>query len=101
MVKDEVTSIAIDDQGRLCVTPLSASFPYIYREAMEVGWDADGKFLFSPIPKEWSYGRWFQQIISSTKEQGYELQLSAATVWKSVPDSVRQEITASMGDANV
>lgn len=101
MVKDEVAAIAIDDQGQLCVTPLSATFPYIYREAMEVGWDAGGKFLFSPIPKEWSYGRWFQQIISSTKEQGYELVLSAATVWKNVPDSVRQEITASIGEANV
>jgi hypothetical protein len=83
------------------VTPLSATFPYIYREAMEVGWDASGKFLFSPIPKEWSYGRWFQQIIYSTKEQGCELVLSATTVWKGVPDSVRQEIAASIDEANV
>ena len=101
MVKDDVAAIAIDDQGRLCVTPLSATFPYIYREAMEVGWDVAGRFLFSPIPKEWSYGRWFQQIISSTKEQGCELVLSRATVWKDVPDSVRQEIATSFGQANV
>jgi hypothetical protein len=101
MVKDEVASIAIDDQGRLRVSPLSASFPYIYREAMEVGWDASGKFLFSPSPREWSYGQWFQQIVAATKEQGYELVLSAATAWENVPDTVRQEITASIGEANV
>lgn len=101
MVKDEVAVIAIDDQGRLCVTPLSVTFPYIYREAMDVGWDAVGRFLFSPIPKEWSYGRWFQQIISATKEQGCELVLSEATVWISVPDLVRKEIAASFGQASV
>ncbi len=68
---------------------------------MEVGWDGDGKFLFSPIPREWSYGQWFQQIITSTKEQGYELVLSATTAWENVPDSVRQEITALTGEINV
>lgn len=68
---------------------------------MEVGWDGGGKFLFSPIPREWSYGRWFQQIMSSTKEQGYELVLSEATNWVNVPDSVRQEITDSNSETYV
>lgn len=100
MVEDEIAAIVIDEQGRLRVIPASATFPYIYREAMEVGWDPDGSFLYSPIPKEWTYMRWYQQIIATTKEQGYELVLSAATVWENVPDSVRREITASIGETN-
>jgi hypothetical protein len=97
MVKDDVACIAIDDQGRLCVTPLSATFPHIYREAMEIGWDVGGKFLYSPVPREWSYGQWFQQIIAATKEQGYQLVLSGTTHWENVSDPMRQEITALIG----
>ena len=101
MDQDGVASIAIDSQGRLCIVPVSATFPYIYREAMEVGWDANGKFLYSPVPRQWSYGRWFQQIIASTKEQGCELVLSGTTTWENIPDAVRQEIMASIGETNV
>ncbi len=101
MTKDGIATVAIDDLGRLCVMPLSAIFPYIYREAMEVGWDQDGKFLYSPIPREWSYGRWFQQIIAATKEQGCELVVSETTIWENVPEPVRLEITSSMGGVSV
>ena len=40
---DRIVEIEIDDQRRLCVTPATAAFPLIYREAMDVGWDAENE----------------------------------------------------------
>lgn len=39
MATDSIAEIAIDEVGRLCVRPSTASFPFIWREAMEAHWD--------------------------------------------------------------
>ena len=92
MQQDQIKEIGIDDKGRLYVKPLSKKFPYIYREAMEVHWDADGNFLYSPKPREWRYLDWFKQIIDAAKKQSCDLIPIESTIWVNIPDSLKAEI---------
>ena len=62
---DFVAEIGIDPEGRLYIRPYESSFEFIYREAMEVHWDADTRRLISPKPRQWTYVDWFRQIISA------------------------------------
>lgn len=94
MTHDQIAEVRIDEEGRLCVVPASDSFPYIYREAMEVHWDNNGRFLYSPKPREWSYVRWFQQILAAAREQSSVLRLTSTTKWSRVPESLRAEMEA-------
>lgn len=50
MNTDRIAEIRIDEAGRLCAQPKTHSFPFIYRAGMEVHWDEDGKYLYSPLP---------------------------------------------------
>jgi hypothetical protein len=52
---DNILEIGIDDEGRLYVKPTTTKFPMMYREAIEVHWDSNGDFLYSPKPRNWSY----------------------------------------------
>ena len=38
-----------------------------YRTAIEVHWDAEGQFLYSPKPREWTCFDWYKQIIEVAK----------------------------------
>jgi hypothetical protein len=69
MEYDEVVEIGIDSEERLYLVPKTKEFPFIYREAKEVSWGAERKCLYSPKPKEWSYIRWYNQIVLAAKEQ--------------------------------
>lgn len=100
MDSDEIKEVSIDSQGRLFVYPGTKTFPYIYREALEVAWDSSAKALHSPIPREWSYSRWFQQIVSASKEQGTALVLSVNTYWRNVPSDVKEQIQAAASDSS-
>jgi hypothetical protein len=60
MQTDTIEAIGIDESGSLWVKPAVATFPHIYREAMEVYWDAERLCLYSPEPREWSYAAWFK-----------------------------------------
>lgn len=101
MTQDQIAEVRIDEDGRLCVVPTSASFPYIYREAMEVHWDDNSRFLYSPKPREWSYVRWFQQILAAAREQSSLLRLTSTTKWSGVPESIRAEIEAVVAQQSV
>ena len=92
---DAILQVEIDAAGRLLVTPESARFPYIYREAMEVHWDDTGGFLFAPKPREWSYLDWFRQILDAAKTQGSELRVSKRTRWINVPADVAAGMRAN------
>ena len=92
MDTDKITEVAIDSEGRLLVFPASNTYPMIYREAVEVHWDAVGRFLYSPKPREWSYLHWFQHII----EVAGGLALSPDTRWTNVPEELRREAEAWM-----
>ncbi len=91
---DEITEVGIAEDGSLYVTPASARFPLIYREAMEVGWDVSARRLTTPKPREWSYVDWFRQIIRAARAQGVDLQLTRATKWTNVPCVLRREMEA-------
>jgi hypothetical protein len=92
MEKDEILEIAIDQEERLLVKPKSNSFPYMYREAMEVHWDNEGKFLYSPKPKQWRYLDWYIQIIKAAKEQTCLLTITDNTEWVNIPEELKNDI---------
>lgn len=101
MDRDSIAEIGIDSQGRLYVVPLTKAFPYIYREAMEVHWDAIGHYLYAPPPPRTQRGPvwWFHQILAAAKEQGCELQFGAETKWKNIPRPLMEEIS-SLGESH-
>jgi hypothetical protein len=95
MTIDEIVEVRIDEGGRLLVRPQVGTFPHIYRAAMEVRWDSDNRALFSPKPREWSYLRWFQQIVAAAADEyGVRLIITPRTTWSDVPDALRAEIEA-------
>jgi hypothetical protein len=95
VTEDEITSIEVDADGKLCVKPKSREFELIYRAGMEVGWDPARRCLFSPLPREWTYPRWFDQILAAAAdEHGVRLHLTAHTAWINVPEAIRSEISA-------
>jgi len=89
MEQDQIAIVEIDEIGRLHIMPASHKFPYIYREAMEVHWDPVLCSLHSPVPREWTYLKWFQQIVSAASEQGCKLTLTAATRWVNIPSETK------------
>lgn len=74
--------------------------PYIWLEAMEVHWDDQKGWLYSPRPREWSYADWYRQILAAAREQGCDLRITSDTAWSGVPEAVREEILASGGLAS-
>jgi hypothetical protein len=96
MKNDDIVEIRIDAAERLCVSPRSSSFPYIYRAGMEVRWDDEGQYLYSPKPREWSYVKWFQQILAAVKgEYGCTLVITPDTHWLNIDDSLQILITSA------
>lgn len=59
---------------------------------MEVHWDAKDNFLYSSVPREWTYLDWFKQIINAAQEQDCNLVLSNTTEWSDVPEPLKQSI---------
>jgi hypothetical protein len=97
MKKDLITDVGIDQTGRFYIKPSSIKFPYIYREAMEVHWDAKQNFLHSPATEralswDWTYLDWFKQITNAAEEQGYSLRISKATKWNNVAEPLKKQI---------
>ena len=90
---DDIAAIGIDENMRLWIKPRHQTFPYIYREAMEVHWDPNRDYLYSPPPREWSYLRWFQQIVAAAKEHGCFLHITAETAWENVPNDLMIELS--------
>jgi len=96
MGSEGIAEIAIDPAGRLCVSPESSAFPLIYRAAMEVHWDDQGRFLYSPSPREWSYPQWFTQIVAAVRgEYGCALVITSHTQWTNIEPGVKEAILAS------
>ncbi|RYG87674.1 MAG: hypothetical protein EON59_06735 [Alphaproteobacteria bacterium] len=95
MKTDKIVEVGIDGEGSLWVKPADARFPYIYREAMEVGWDGNRQCLFSPRPREWSYVDWFRQILAGAKAQRTTLLLDTHTQWRAIDADLKKEIEAS------
>jgi len=99
MDTDGIALIEIDASGRLCVSPKSASYPFVYRAAMEVHWDPHSKYLHSPSPREWSYARWLRQIRDAVKsEYGVTLIFTPQTQWRNIDETVKSELAAALDD---
>ncbi|WP_370870782.1 hypothetical protein [Bradyrhizobium sp.] len=97
MRSDEIEAVGIDGDGSLWVKPASCTFPFIYRAAMEVNWDDGRQCLYAPKPREWSYSKWFRQIIDAARsEYGTELRIVPTTSWSNVEVSLRREFSASI-----
>ena len=92
MDRDTIDVIEIDDAGQLHIVPSSRTFPFIYREAMDVQWNASRCSLHSPTPRDWSYARWFQQILAAAREQDCELYPVASTRWFNVGPDMKAEL---------
>ena len=92
MTTDSIAEVGIDEQQRLYVRPSTATFPYIYREAVDVHWEPKRHYLHSPVPRDWTYLQWFQHIIGAAALQSYDLRLTPSTVWSSTPAQLSTEI---------
>jgi len=75
MMRDEaISEIGIDGEGRLYVRPESSTFEHIYRTASGVHWNCERAYLFSPIPREWTQRKWFDQIVAQIADE-YRIRL--------------------------
>jgi len=86
-----IADVFVDEQQKLCVRPeLPHNFAHIFRSAMEVHWCDATRCLYSPVPREWSYLRWYEQIVSAVLgEYGVRLSTTDKTTFHNVPDEVR------------
>lgn len=89
MQPDAITEIEIDATGQLHVIASCCTFPYIYLEAMEVRWNSERRSFYSPVPRECSYQRWFEQIVAVAKDQGCLLLPTHGTSRHNIPESVK------------
>lgn len=93
---DSISKVWIDDLGRVCVSPDRQKLPYIYREAMEVGWDAERNCLIAPpdparvklATADW----WFHRILLAAREQGIYLRFAHDTATENIPPESRPRI---------
>ncbi|MCX7098912.1 MAG: hypothetical protein NTV43_13500 [Methylococcales bacterium] len=93
MKSDKIVLIRIDAKNRVCITPEKADFTHIYRAAMAVQWDLNGKFLYSSVPQEWSHIQWFKQIITAASDEyGCQLVITENTIWENVDDTTKEEM---------
>jgi hypothetical protein len=96
---DLIQAVGITKDGALWVKPATASFPLIYREAMEVHWDEREQRLFGAKPRQhpdldFSQLQWFRQILAAAQEQGVQLVIGEKTDWSNTPPELRNEISA-------
>ena len=99
MKQDHVAIVEIDSQGRLHVMPRKHEFPFVYREALEVSWDGERRSLHSPVPRDWTYTRWLEQIIAAANAQGVHLVLGQDTQWVNVPATVKADLMQAVTHA--
>ena len=93
MDTDQIKRVEIDEAGRLLVFPSAQTFPLIYREGVEVHWDEVLQALYSPKPRDWSYGRWFRHILDTAGT----LQLAEHTEWCNVSPALKSELLEAAG----
>ena len=94
----EVAEISIDNNGRLLIRPREAhdSFQYVYRAAAEVRWDPTKGCFACPVPRDWSYLKWFQHARGAVRvELGRDFEVNSRTTWTNVSDVLRDEICST------
>jgi len=99
MERVTISQVEIDGDGQLHVVPAGGSFAYIYREGMEVQWDAARASLRSPKPREWSYAMWLRQIIVAARAQGCQLEFSSSTRWLNIDAGLKDQLIQTGNEA--
>ncbi len=93
--REPIAEVAIDEGARLRVVPRERTFEFIWRAAAEVNWDAEGRYLYSPKPREWSYLDWYEHIVGAVRsEYAVVLVLEPASRFAGIPAELEQEIRA-------
>ena len=91
----QILKVCILDDGRMAVFPdvRKAMFQHVYREASGVYWDNEfGCFLSTP-PTNWSFKKWYQQIICAVRGGlGLQLILSSTTEYQAQADGFEEAI---------
>jgi hypothetical protein len=60
---------------------------------MKVNWSQEGKFLYSPKPRGWSYWNWYKRIHAAAKiKYGICLVITESTKWVDIDDELKREI---------
>ena len=76
----EIEKVDIDDVDGLRVRPRNESFPYIYRDASGIRWNAEHFALVASEPSDWEVHELFQQILFAVRnEYGANLYVSHET----------------------
>ena len=92
MTTDFIAEVGIDEKRQLFARPSTATFPYIYREAVDIHWEPKRRYLHATKPRDWSYLECFQHIIGAAALQSCDLRLAPSTVWSSIPADLRTQI---------
>ena len=93
MVSDFIDEIGIDADRRIYLRPRQQTFPYIYREAIDIHWEPQTRRLRSSVPREWSYLQWFQHIVCGS---GVDFRLAPDCSFATIPDDLRLSIQSWM-----
>ena len=93
MDRDRIAEVGIDRRGSLWVRPTTKHFPMVYREAMEVSWDSKEFRLITPSRPEWSYVRWFVQILAAAREGNIDLFIDEETRWQNIDPELRRSLS--------
>ena len=97
MDSDAIAEVGFDEQGRLYVVPLTVSFPYVDREALEISWDDLGHCLCAPPPPRSQLAPavwWLRRILAAARAQDCELHLAPETRLRNIPYQLTDEINA-------
>jgi hypothetical protein len=93
MRKEIISKIIIGSDRRLMIFPQKENFQYIYRTASGVDWNNDKKYLFSEIPGEWNYIKWFNHILSNVLlEYGIILKITRKTLFENIDASLKKQL---------
>jgi hypothetical protein len=93
MKKEIISKIIIGNDRRLMIFPKKENFQYIYRTASGVNWNNDKKYLFSEIPREWNYIKWFNHMLSNVlSEYGIILKITRETLFENIDISLKKQL---------
>lgn len=89
-----IAEVYIDEHHKLCVRPEPPhDFTHVYRAAMEVHWDREQGCLYGPVPREWTYTRWYEQIVAAVlDEYGVQLIPTESTGFRNLPPEVQHRV---------
>lgn len=93
MKVDIIKETGINELGELYVTPENETFPYIYREALELNWCEHTRSLKAPKPRKWLYEDWFKQILKGAAEQGIKLIFDENSKFVGIDSTLRESLT--------